>query len=194
MASEVDIYNMALNQVGHSKTVANPNEDSKEARICRAHFANLRDFALRDFDWNFARRHKALALSTDAAPTNWLYNYTLPQDCLKARRIAVPGVRVAKKGERIPFEVAGGRIFTDQPDAELIYTARVTDTTQFDSMFVMALAWLMVPYVAMGLVIKTDAAQMGHQNYRIVSSQAIAADMGEGFDEEPDPDFLSERD
>lgn len=193
MADDITICNMALYRTGVSSTIANLDEPSKEARLLKTFFAPIRDFVLRDVDWNFARKRQVLALLTGTPPTNWTYAYAMPDDCLNIQSLVIRGTRVPASKDRIPYEVQGRSILTDQDNAELIYTYRCTDMSLWDPQAVSALAWALVPEIAMGLVIKTDAAQAGQRAYNQVLSDAVAANFQEGSDNEPESDFVTVR-
>jgi hypothetical protein len=69
MASETDIYNLALAHVGTRSTIALPTEDSNEARACRRFYAQARDETLTAAWWTFARRTAVLTLLKSAPGT-----------------------------------------------------------------------------------------------------------------------------
>ena len=190
MASETDICNLGLLRTGVSQSIASPDEKNNEARVCKLLYPILRDFVLADVDWNFARRRATLARFTGNAPTNWSYAYALPDGCLAVRDVVIPGSRKPASSDRVPFEVAGGQLFCDQESVEIIYTVRVTDTSLFSPQFVSAMGWALVPELATGLVIKGDFATAGKRGYDQAVSSAIAADLQEGSDNEPDSDFV----
>lgn len=198
MATVVSICNMALARIGVSSFISNLNEASNEARVLNLFYEQMRDFALRDHYWNFARRHVVLA-DAGTAPTNWAFKYTYPSDCLKARFIAVPGIRTPRNDQRIPFEIAseGSQrvIYTNQQQAELVYTARITDPTLFDPIFESALSYLIASEVAMPLTVKESVAKQARDAYERVKSQAAAHSANEGFEGvEPDSELLTVRD
>lgn len=193
MADVNSICNMALYRTGVSSLIADIDEGSKESRVCKAFFEPTRDCVLEDVDWNFARKRQALALLSAGAPTNWTYAYALPDDCIAVRSIVVPSARVPSSKDRIPYEIQGRTLLTDWPDLELIYTYRCEDMSVWTPQAASALAWALVPELAMGLVIKTDAAQQGRAAYNQVISEAIASNLQQGSDNEPDSDFVTVR-
>jgi hypothetical protein len=192
MADEVQICNLALLRVGVTSTIAALSEVSTEANACRVFFEQVRDAVLRDFPWGFATKRAALGLLAEAAPTNWAYAYQLPSDCLLVRGLVCPGARSLRADQRIPYEVNGRKLFTDMPEAELLYTARVTDTSVFDPLAVSAIAWGMA--VELGnAFLKPDLARAAQQVYQLARSEAWAACLNEGHDAPPESEFLSVR-
>lgn len=199
MASETDICNLALMDIGVSDGIANlATEESKAARVCRRLYEATRDHALQEFPWSFATRRVALALLTTDPPTNWAYAYRFPSDCIQPQGLVVSGTRTPRATQKIPFEVAGdssGRvIYTDLVDAELLYTARIEDTTLFEPMFVTALAALLASRIAMPMSVKPELAANAGKAYVNILHNAAAHSMNQSQPGvEPDSEFVSVR-
>lgn len=197
MATVVSICNMALARIGVSSFISSLNEASNEARVLNLFYEQMRDFALRDHDWNFARRRVVLA-DAGTPPTNWAFKYTYPSDCLRARTIVRSGMRTPRNDQRVAFEVAseGSQrvIYTDQAQAELVYTARITDPTLYDPMFESALAFLIAAEVAMPLTVKESVANAARNGYERIKSLAAAQSSSEGFEGiEPESELIAAR-
>lgn len=197
MASVVQICNIALSRIGQSARIDSLEEQSLAAELCTLHYDECRKQVLRDFPWPFAEARVVLA-DIGSPPTNWLFRYRYPTDCLEARRITVPGNETPQADQRITFAVAyasGGRsIVSNQPQAELSYTVDVQDTTYFDPLFVSALAWKLAAELAMGLQARPENYQAASQNYAIEISKAQAAALEEGEGGvKPDSEFVTVR-
>lgn len=201
MASEVEICKLALSNI-RARSINSLTEASVEAQQCKLKYPIVRDFMLRDTQWQFAREVKALALRTDE-PLEWVYAYQYPSDCLNLRYITgdfgfkeqtAEGIAFRDRHDvwfiepekQVPYELGsfsdGKAILTDQKEAYAVYTKRVTDPNQFDSQFLMALSWylaaeLAVPIIGgdQGRVYRNDALQM----YRLTLSAAVASDGNE---------------
>lgn len=197
MASVVQICNMALTRIGQSQLIASLEEQSLAAELCTLHYAEARDNVLRDFDWPFAEARVFLS-DIGSPPVNWAYRYRYPTDCLKARRLAIPGNENPTSDERTPYNVVyavGGRaIITNQEAAELVYTVRVEDTTYFDPMFVSALSWRLAAELAIGLQVRPENFNAAQQQYMFVLGQAQAVALAERQQPPlPDSEFISVR-
>ena len=84
MASQLDIYNLAIGRVGSDKTVAALNENSKEARLCNRNYAQCRDEVMESAAFPFAVKVKALASVTPNLQLDgWAYQFAKPDDCLR---------------------------------------------------------------------------------------------------------------
>jgi hypothetical protein len=188
--SVLSICNMAIARIGVSKLISSLNEPSNEARMCSLFYEQMRDYALREYPWNFAEKRVVLA-NAGIPPQGYGYKYAYPSDCLKALRITNPSTRTPRNDQRVHFKVATENgikvIYTDQAEAELVYTSRIEEPTLFDPMFSSALSYLLASEMAMPLSVQPQIATQARNAYAQVSSAAAAASMGEGA-EEPAPE------
>jgi hypothetical protein len=126
-------------------------------------------------------------------PTNWGYKYQYPSDCLTARYITREGSRNPRQDQRIPFHVANAGtskvILCDLEDAELVYTAQVTDLNLWTSTAVSALAYRLAAEIAMPMAVKPDVANTAMNGYFREVSKAYTNALNEGT---PDPPPVSE--
>ncbi|HXH24045.1 MAG TPA: hypothetical protein VNI78_02275 [Vicinamibacterales bacterium] len=212
MASEVDLYNMALSRVGISQTIGEPNERTEPARICRRWFDHCRDECLRNFPWSMARKAKQLALLDQEFP-GYAYVYQYPSDCLFALAVIpeeglrypvnwldIWQERINQQAPKIAFERAlradgnSQVILTDLSEAWLLYIARVTTTSVWDVDFVNMLAWRLAMEV--GPPLKADARLVRNamDMYEAMRGRATANDFNEGYpDAEPDAPSVAAR-
>lgn len=184
MASEVDICNRALSHIGASATISSLTEQSEEAFHCNLLYADIRDAVLRAHPWGFATRHLALS-DVGTPPGNWAYRYAYPNDCIYAREI----LQTDTAGDPIKFEVALGDaynarvILTDEEDAVLIYTYKVTNTTIFDPLFTNALAWKIASEICMPLTRDQDRMKAAYQMYQGAIAEAQVFNTNESHED-----------
>lgn len=183
MASEVEICNLALSRIGAGATISDLSEESQEAFHCNLVYASARDAVLRDFPWSFAKKYKKLSVATTSLG-KWSYAYTYPNDALSVRSI----LQADDAADPIKFEIAlkddnvSKVILTNQENAELVYTAKVTDATLFDALFIQALSWRIASEVAMPLTRDANAMQSAYQMYQSIVADAQLADARESYD------------
>ena len=188
MASVTDICNMALMRCGSSAAISSLTEKSQEANLCNAFYAQCRDYVLRDFPWGFAQRQVALselaatAGEANGFPAGWGYKYGYPTDCLMVHAI-YPGTRNPRVDQRVPYQImsdgAATAIYTDQESAELVYTAKVTDTTLFEPMFISALVFLLASEIALPLTVNPRILEQLRAGYQQAVREAAARNMNE---------------
>jgi hypothetical protein len=197
--SEVSICNVALGRLAISNEIASLTEQSNEAVQCRRFYETTRDRVLTEAPWNFASRRSSLA-NVGTPPDGWGYRYRYPNDCLQARKIINPASRSPAADQRIPFAVmedqdnAGKVIVTDEANAVLEYTLRVTDTTLFSPGFDSALAWALAAEIGGPLKADVKWIQLAEQRYAMALMQAWANSANEGQeDTAQDSEFVRAR-
>ena len=179
MASAVDICNAALGELGDSATVTSisPPSGSIQAVHCARFFPIARDALLEMHTWGFATRRVALNPLTETPPSPWAYVYAAPSDVLNFLAVLDPNATdeyssgLAQYGnvsgsysnnlgifQPQPFsvEINGNGvqvIYTNQANAILRYSGRVTDTTTFSPLFTEGLIKLLKSKLA-GPVVK----------------------------------------
>jgi hypothetical protein len=198
MSTVITICNMALARIGVSSYISSLTEASNEARNCALFYEPMRDFVLRDHPWNFAKKRVRLA-DAGTPPPEWGFKYAYPSDCIKVRHIVSPGFINPRNDQRVQYEVAhenGQRvIYSNQDQAELVYTMRVTDPTIYDPMFTSALAYLLASEIAMPLSVQPAVADQARKAYSQTVSMASAATQSESFEgPEPVSELITTRD
>jgi len=121
---------------------------------------------------------------------------------LKARDIV--GYRNPTLQQRIPFEVVSEEwseaspplalkvICTDQEDAELIYTAALTEITFYTPLFVSAVAWAMAIELNMALSKGLNDSAL-RASLQLDINRAVASNYGEGRPDVPnDSPFVTD--
>lgn len=196
MSSEVSICNIALSHVG-SYPIQSLSESTKEARECKLHYYATRDAVLRAHNWGFAKKRLTLALLSDTY-SGYDYAYSYPSDCLVVREIydesgAFTGTIYDEETDeyvatgRVEYEISINSdltqrvILTDKEDAELIYTARVTDPNLLDSLFQDALALRLAATLAQPLKQKPGLTKDLIAQYQQLIGVAKAADANEKY-------------
>jgi hypothetical protein len=173
MASIVQICNMALSHIGSDARVSSisPPDGSVEAGHCATFYDQARTEMLEPGNWGFALKRTLLAQSTNASDT-WLYAYSIPSDCLRPLRILTPvsGVTVftqdtasyqAGDSDSATFEREGQVLYSNEPDAVLLYTCDVDDVTRYSPSFTTALSYLLAGYIAGPILKGSDGLRTG---------------------------------
>jgi len=199
MASVVEIYNMALGNLGIGVNISDTAEAAPEARQCNRFYETARDFVLERFPWPFATRYYTLTLVAEEPNPDWLYSYRRPADCVKVRRILSQVSRIDITP--IPFnesrDNSGGLIFTDEASPIIEYTYRETQTAYFTPSFVIALSWKLAAMIGPGLTggdpFKMVARAEKNFELSIVAAEAYSLN-GIREDQMPDAESIRARD
>lgn len=192
MASKVDIFNMALFHVGSTSKVASETEQSMERIACTTFYGTALDslLAYKSADWGFATKSVVLA-DVGSPPTNWQYRYALPNDCVRAINIVIPGCRNPQEGMQIPFDIEQGdssaTIITDMPQAELKYISRGLPAERLPSPFVMALSYQLAALIAMPLKKEASLGDAMLQKAEQFTQVAMASSLNQQQPDNPPP-------
>ena len=190
MASVVDICNLSLSRLGDNATVSSidPPEGSPQAQYCKNFYPLARDTMLEMHQWSFTTRRIAPSLVT--YPFNqWAYAYAAPADLIDV--ISVMDVESSDDFVRTSASYAPQTysleslddgtavILTNQENALVRYTAKVTDAAKFPALFVDALAWLLASHLAGPLIkgeVGASTSRSCYQAFMQAFNRATAID------------------
>ncbi len=210
MASQLDIYNLALGRIGSDKSVASVNEASKEARLCNRFYAQCRDEVLEAAAFPFAVKVQALALVPSNLQLNgWQHQYARPDEALRILEVGP----LSEAGSAVgywtsccgPWEahkrdgmMAYRQILSDDgntsailanvPQAYGIFVARVTNASVFSPLMVSTVANRLAVEIAMPLTGDARFANLAMQRYNMSFADAASAQYEQsqdGPDREP---------
>jgi hypothetical protein len=189
MASVVQICNMALSHIGSEARVSSisPPDGSVEAGHCATFYDLARTELLEPGNWAFSLKRAALA-QLEPPTSGWAFAYVLPSDCLRALRILQPSIALtvftqdlyaeAHSDDRASaqFDIEGATLFTNQPDAVLLYVADGIDTTKFPPSFTAALSYNLAHFLAGPIIKGNEGVKTGDaMRQRAMSASELAA-------------------
>ena len=107
-ATNVEICNLALDNLGVTNKITALTDTTKEGKACKRWYAHIGSVVLRQFPWPFASASAELVASTSKTHPLWPYIYDLPTQFLKLRRLFVEGAArndtTVKGGLIVPVE------------------------------------------------------------------------------------------
>lgn len=188
--SEVSIGNLALQKVGASRIVS-LSEDKKSARAINACYAHERDMELRRHAWNFSKTRIVLAPSAVAPAFDYGYAFPLPADYLSIWQFPLrPNVDWS-------FEQHEGSLCVltnDGTSINLLYVARVEDTTRFDPLFEEALACRIAAQICEEITQSNSKLANVRQDYDMAIKSAKVANAVENLPRTPvEDDWVTAR-
>lgn len=138
-----------------------------EAVTCARHFAFVRDRLLRLHPWTFARKTAALARLVAPLP-GWGAAYSLPADCLRLLAL------VSGEGQKtlVHYETLGRTVLCNHSPVHARYTARVTDTNQWDPAFADAFCASLAGEAVAAITGEVNAIQMMEQRAQLAIQDA----------------------
>lgn len=186
-ASDVDICNRGLQKLGAAR-ITSLTEDSPAARDCNASYDILRRAELRAHPWSFSIKRAQLAALVTPPEFQFANAYQMPSDCL---RILGDDDQDTQKDWRIE----GRTIVTDDASPLYIrYVSDVTNTGEFDALFVEALASKIASELAEKITQSTSKKAQADQDYERAIRKAKAVNAIEKrADEPPEDDWVLAR-
>lgn len=157
MASEVDICNLSLSHLGDDAEVASisPPDGSVQALHCARFYPIARDEILELHDWSFARTRKTGLAQVTSAASSWAFAFVKPANIIIVRQ-ALPEGYTDDELDGLTFKEEGDLVYCNSPIDTLICTNRITDTTKFSPLFVVAFGWQLAGYIAGPIRKETD--------------------------------------
>src|SRR5690606_2284091 len=197
--SEVEIFNEALSAIGVRSSISLPDEQSREAEVCRLWYPTVRRLVLRAAPWHSARTASRLGLlaerSDNAAWTpddpepGYRFAYGQPSDLLHPNWLTTYNrfVQALYKGSQ-------KAIMTNEPDAILIYTKDLTNVSLWDAGLRMAVVQGLASYIAMQLTGKRERSRDAQAQANDIILRARAMDANSQEDQyESIPDWIVAR-
>lgn len=184
MYSNTDICKMALGLLEEAPVTSYDDDTSRVGNLCRVHLPISRDTLLRSHPWNFAVERASLAADSTAPTSGFAYRYAIPADCL---RVLPLEYNAEQNGGPIRHAIEGRYIATDwEAPLKIRYIKRVTDASQFDVLFVDALAKTLAGRLASYITGKQSYGERMMQMAAEAVKQARLLDALEGTPDDPD--------
>ena len=189
MATEVSICSNALRILGDDP-ITSLTDDTERARLCNSLYVPARDAVLRSHPWNFAITRATLAQLSTAPAYEYAYQYSLPTDPYCLRVLSMEYQDYIFKIEHLAG--TGRVLLTDESTAKILYIAKVTDTAQFDSLFVDTLTAKMALELSFPVTNSVTLQAQMQKLYQLKLSEARSIDGQEGFMDDLVSDTLTD--
>ena len=180
-ASFVSIVNAALIELG-ADTITSLTEDTKAARIANTRLDSLLDATLRAHPWKFAIKRKELAPLVETPEYGFGYQFQLPTSSGDGHCLRL--LEIENDDDLYPYRVEGRRILYDSDTLKIKFIQRVTDPTQYDSLFNEVFAARFAVELALGLTGNRELARDMMDLYEKKLREARFVDGTEGSQED----------
>jgi hypothetical protein len=198
MTSQVDIANRALTKLGASRIISF-GDDNKQSRAILSMFDIVRDAELRSHIWSFSVKRDSLPALTSTPAWGFSYEYQMPSDSLRLLMVNDiyngPSMEDYRNQPVADYSLEGNKILANfAAPLKIRYVSRVTDTTQWDSMFVEAFACRLAMELAEDLTQSNTKRELAQNEYMAALRGAIRASSVEQPDQAlPDNSWLLSR-
>ena len=179
MTSQVDIANRALTKLGASRIISF-GDDNKQSRAILSMFDIVRDAELRSHIWSFSVKRDSLPALTSTPAWGFSYEYQMPSDSLRLLMVNDiyngPSMEDYRNQPVADYALEGNKILANfAAPLKIRYVSRITDTTQWDSMFVEAFACRLAMELAEDLTQSNTKREMAQNEYMAALRGAIRA-------------------
>ena len=174
--SVVSICNQALIALS-ANLITSITSSQKEAQLCNAVYDMSRRELLRKHPWNFAVKRQELAQSVTAPISDFLYQYTLPADCL----------RVLEVSTQQTYKIEGRSLLTNEQTIFLRYIYDNQNPSTYDDAFVNVLSTFLAYKIAYAI---TQSPSQRADLWELFSRQLTSAkyiDATEDIQDQIDP-------
>ena len=180
--SKAEICNLAISWLGGQHIFSIDDDQSLEARLCRANYDMSRTAVLEEREWTFAVERKLLTPLAEEPLFEFSYAFLEPPESQK-----ILGVYDTKNthGKLVPlkYRKEGNVIYANHAQVFVRYTIDLTNTKRFSALFDQALAAHIASNIAVAL---TENAGMQEQMitlYEMKLEKAISSDSLQGSNE-----------
>ncbi len=122
-----DMYSRSVMLAHGSSNDIDTEQRARELEVCRNSADYIRNRLFGEYPWKFARKYKQVT-GTGSGLTDWAYMADVPSDCAKV-------LTVLAGSEPIDFEDNGSKVYSNSTSMTVIYTATITDATQWPGIF-----------------------------------------------------------
>jgi hypothetical protein len=167
--TELELFNITLSLFDREITQEDLDSPtpSKEVRLCKLYYPLAKLKAMREFDWSFLVVRLQLDTSDDdGGSRGYLHGYKLPEGTMK----------VVQAFSVFPYEVAGGRLYTDVDNAVVYGIMKELPTEHVPDDFYELIAYALAFQISGLLVPDGRMDQMILQRYTWASQGLISAD------------------
>jgi hypothetical protein len=179
MTSQVDIANRALTKLGASRIISF-GDDNKQSRAVSSMFDIVRDAELRARIWSFSKTRVSLPALSTTPDWGFQYEYQIPSDSLRILLVndiyPGPSLEDYRNASVAEYSIEGNKILANfAAPLKIQYIRRVTDTTQWDSLFVEAFACRLAMELAEDLTQSNSKRELAQAEYMAAMRVAVRA-------------------
>jgi len=171
--SKVEIANLALMHVGDN-TITSFSDGTAAANAINTVYETVRDAVLRDHKWNFAIKQATPSLDATTPIFGFNHRFDMPTDLIRLLDIE----------DNPKYKIEGRFILTDSNPINIRYVYKNETVTEYDSMFVQALAARLAATVCERLTQSSTLAEELLTVYRLHLKDAKSVDAQSDYPED----------
>lgn len=182
--TDIEICSAALAALG-TKGISSFDDDSAEARACKAYYSLVRDKVLEERVWSFARKQYVLSPDATAPTFGYTKRFLVPSEVVRVHRVD------DGSGEyRMPWEMQGRYILADEATIYVTAVRKEVDTSLYSPGFTMCVALRLAVALAVPLKENRQLKADLWDEYTHELKEAAGVDGTQGKSEAVRSDFL----
>ena len=147
-ASPVAVCNLALSWLAGNR-ILSLDDDSDEARHCKANYDPSRRAVLEGREWTFAVKRAQLPALAEPPLFGWTHKFLLPSDCLYTIGVYNPQHANIPAPPQTPHRIEEREVLANIEIIHVKYILEIIDTNRFSPLFDQCLA----AHIAMNIAI-----------------------------------------
>jgi len=181
MANVTGICNQALSRLG-GNLIININDETNEARLCKANYVNVRDIVLEEHQWSFAVARFQLPISIVKDDADQYSNkFLIPPNVINIIRAGDD--KDDRHQNSTSWRIEGKYIVSNVDKLYVKAIVRVGDPGLYSPMFIQAVAIRLAAEIAVALTNKVPLQQSLFQEYEFILNKAAQKDGQQGSGE-----------
>ena len=181
--SKTEICNLAVGWLGGNRITSVDDDNSTEAKLCRANYDLSRQAVLEEREWTFAVKRAQLTPLSEVPLFGYNYKFLLPPDLL----VTINAYDPQHAGMKAPPGIVHTReqnvLYADIPVVNVKYIMDLENTNRFSGLFVQALAAHIGGNIAVALTENAKQQERMIIMYENNLHRAIASDSLQGSNE-----------
>ena len=190
-ASPVAVCNLALSWLAGNR-ILSLDDDSDEARHCKANYDPSRRAVLEGREWTFAVKRAQLPALAEPPLFGWTHKFLLPSDCLYSIGVYDPGHSNRPEPPQIQHRVEQREVLAWIKVIHMKYIINIEDTTKFSPLFDQTLAAHIAMNIAIPLTENSQHYDRMATLYQFNLDAAAASDGMQGTREHLDRSQMEE--
>lgn len=177
MTSQTSLCNQAIGKLGGTPII-NIDQDSTEAKLCKAFYDDVLQDSLEDHQWTFATKRYELPKSAETPPKPFAAQYLIPPNVL--RILNASDDPNFSRGRSVEWQVENGYILTNAGQMYIRAIIEVNDTNMFSNKFLRAFVIRLAAELSLALTQSASMHSSLMQEYGMLLDRAISADSQQG--------------
>ncbi len=138
--SKTEICNLAISWLGGNTIMSVDDDESLEARLCRANYDMSRRAVLEEREWTFAVKRGSLTPLAATPEFGYSSSFLVPPDLLRSIGVYAPRDDDRTQPPMLKHVIEGGMIYANLNEISIKYIYDLQNTKKFSSLFDQTLA------------------------------------------------------